>query len=89
MPAPDPSGVSISELPGGGWSLSIEMFMLSGRTQRKERAKRILVNLRRNGWVCQWCREPVPEWRRADAAYCCAGCKRRAARQRRQSTPRE
>jgi hypothetical protein len=49
------------------------------------RAKRILRNLQWGGWLCQWCREPVPLWRRADARFCCEGCRKRAARQRRQA----
>lgn len=86
LPGPDPSGVTISELPNGGWSVMIETFMLSGRTQRQARARRVLVNLKRDGWACRWCGDPVPEWRRSDAAYCCAGCKGRALRARRAAT---
>jgi len=67
MPAPNPRGVTIEEKPGGGWGLLIETFMLSGRTQRMARAKHILRNLRLNGWCCEWCGGPVPEFRRADA----------------------
>lgn len=82
MPAPDPQGVTIESRDGGGWSLLVEIFMLSGRTQRIARARRIGQNLRRNGWACQWCGDPVPEFRRADARYCCEGCRKRAARKR-------
>lgn len=44
---------------------------------------RMMRNLRRNGWCCEWCGGPVPEFRRADARYCREGCRKRAARARR------
>lgn len=81
MPAPDPSGVTI-EHHAQGYSVLIETFMLSGRTQRLARARRIGQNLRRDGWSCLWCAKPVPAFRRADARYCCEGCRKRAARGR-------
>lgn len=82
MPAPDPHGIKI-EAQGGQWGLLVETFMLSGRTQRMARAQRILAKLHRDGWTCQGCGGPVPEFRRADARYCCDGCRKRAARMRR------
>lgn len=81
MPAPDPNGVTIDRQ-GGGFSLLVDTFLLSGRTQRMARAERIAQNLRRDGWACPWCKRPVPEFRRADARYCCEGCRKRAARGR-------
>lgn len=82
MPAPDPWGITI-ETRKGSWGVLVETFMLSGRTQRMARARRILANLKRDGWSCRWCGGPVPEFRRADARYCCEGCRKRDARQRR------
>lgn len=84
MPAPDPHGITIEERPQG-WGVLVETFMLSGRTQRMARAKRILRNLAANGWACRWCGGPVPEFRRADACYCVEGCRKRAARSRRKA----
>ena len=84
MPAPDPHGITIEERPHG-WGVLVETFMLSGRTQRMGRARRILRNLAANGWACRWCGGPVPEFRRADAAYCGEGCRKRAARQRKKT----
>lgn len=81
MPAPDPSGVTI-ERHSGSFCLLVDTFLLSGRTQRMARAGRIAQNLRRDGWACLWCKRPVPEFRRADAKYCCEGCQKRAARER-------
>lgn len=88
MPAPDPHGITIEECPHGGWGLLVDTFMLSGRTQRTARAKRILRNLAANGWACRWGGRPVPEFRRADACYCCESCRKRAARYRRKSRAR-
>ena len=87
MPAPDPHGISIEKHPHG-WRVLAGTFVLSGRTQRMARAKRILRNLAVNGWVCPWCGGPVPEFRRADACYCCEGCRKRAARSRRKAMER-
>lgn len=61
----------------------VDTFMLKGCTLRMARAKRVLRNLAANGWACAWCGGPVPEFRRADARYCCEGCRKRGARGRR------
>lgn len=82
MPAPDPHGITI-EAQGDRWGLLVETFMLSGRTQRMARARRILTNLHRDRWACRDCGDPVPAYRRADARYCCDRCRKRAARNRR------
>ena len=82
MPAPDPDGISIEKRPTG-WGVLVDTFMVAGRTQRMQRARRILRNLAADGWSCRWCGGPVPEFRRADARYCCEGCRKRDARSRR------
>ena len=86
MPAPDPHGVSI----GWGWPDSItvdmELWGCGNRRTRKRRAVAILGNLRHGGWCCRWCTEPVPLFRRADAVYCSAGCRKRHARARRKAS---
>jgi hypothetical protein len=41
--------------------------------------------LRAKTWRCLWCRDDLQAWRRADAQYCCEGCRKRAARARRVS----
>ena len=82
MPAPNPDGITIEQRPDG-WGVLVDTFMLAGRTQRMLRAKRILRNLVADGWCCRWCGGPVPEYRRADARYCCEGCRKRDARSRR------
>lgn len=82
MPAPDPHGIAI-EAQGAGWGILVDTFMVAGRTQRMARARRVLANLHRDGWACRRCGSPVPEHRRADALYCCEGCRKGAARARR------
>ena len=59
------------------------VFMTGNRKARMQRAKAVLRNLRWGGWLCSWCFEPVPLFRRADAQFCCEGCRKRAARMRR------
>lgn len=80
MPGPDPNGVTL----GDGWperpSVLVETYGSGNRKARMARAKRILRNLHRGGWLCHWCGGPVPLWRRADARYCREGCRKRAAR---------
>ena len=83
MPAPDPHAITVEERQRGGWAVMADTFLHSGRTQRLARAKRILRNLMVNGWSCRWCGGPVPEHRRADARFCCEGCRKRSARERR------
>ena len=83
MSGPDPDGVTL----GDGWpeqvSVLVETFGSGNRKARLARAKRLLHNLQRGGWLCRWCRDPVPLWRRADARFCCEGCRKGAARERR------
>jgi hypothetical protein len=86
MPAPDPHGVTL----GAGWpdSLSVEFetWACGNLRTRKRRAVAVLQNLRRGGWCCPWCTEPVPLFRRADARFCSEGCRKRSARARRKGT---
>jgi hypothetical protein len=83
MPAPDPHAINL----GDGWPARIcvtfEQDFWGGSTHRKARALRILRNLYRGGWVCRHCGDPVQIYRRADAVFCSEGCRKRAARQRR------
>ena len=83
MAEPDPDGVTLGE----GWpdrvTVLVQTFMSGNRKARMRRAKSILRNLHRGGWLCRWCYDPVPLHRRADARFCCEGCRKRAARQRR------
>jgi hypothetical protein len=83
MPGPDPNGVTL----GDDWpervSVLVETFESGNRKARMARAKRILGNLHRGGWLCYCCGGPVPLWRRSDARFCREGCRKRTARARR------
>lgn len=86
MPGPDPFGLIYDETPDGRplvraeiWADSRGPFPGNPR-HRLARARAVLLNLYRGGWLCPWCGDPVPIWRRADAVYCCEGCRKRARR---------
>lgn len=84
MPAPDPDAIEI----GPGWPEKVEVwftqpFWDGNRKHRKQRAISIAKNLGRGGWLCRFCCDPVPLYKRADAVFCSEGCKRRMARWRR------
>ena len=88
MPGPDPSGLEYIEAPDGCWTVTAEVWPKSGlfagnRKHRIARLRAVVLNIRHGGWLCSWCRDPVPIWRRADARFCCEGCRKKAARQRR------
>lgn len=85
MPAPDPFAIGYDETedgrplvlgevwPGKGW------FPGNPR-HRKARISAVARKVLADGWTCPECGDPVPLWRRADAVFCSAGCKKRAKR---------
>ena len=83
MPAPDPEAISMGDTSPGKISLLADMSFVLNRKARMARANAIFVNLRRGGWTCRWCAEPVPLHKRADAQFCSEGCRKRSARHRR------
>ena len=88
MPGPDPQAVWIEEDAYGRLLVSYEVFLVTNRTARKRRAIRLLRNVSRGGWLCPWCNEPVPHFRRTDARFCGESCRKKAARWRRHGTGR-
>lgn len=80
MPAPDPFGIE----PGDLWpgNVVVYEYFCGNKRHRIARAQRILTNARWGEWRCKQCGDPVPIWRRADAAYCSTGCRKRAMRLR-------
>ncbi|WP_162946755.1 hypothetical protein [Ruegeria sp. EL01] len=55
--------------------------------QTATRISRRAAALGRNysrGWHCAYCGELMPEWKRIDAKYCKEGCRKMAARKRRE-----
>lgn len=90
MPAPDPNGLTYDETATGApivraeiWGRRNRPFFEGNAKHRIARAKAVLSRLRFDGWACRACKEPIPMYRRADARYCCEGCRKRAARERR------
>ena len=83
MPGPDPDALWIaSDEPP--YRVTFEAYFWTGNNgNRKTRAFAMLRRLARGDWKCEWCREPLPDWRRVDAQYCREGCRKRAARWRR------
>lgn len=87
MPGPDRNGLYYSEAPSGQWCVNAEVWPNSGlfagnRRNRLKRLRAVDLNIKQGGWLCLWCNEPVPIYRRADACYCCEGCRKRASRAR-------
>ncbi|MFD0982560.1 hypothetical protein [Tropicimonas aquimaris] len=83
MPGPDPFGLDIEEHENGGFTITCEVWAQGNRANRIARMQAVSRNIRWTGWKCAWCYEPIPLYRRADARFCCEGCRKRAARQRR------
>ena len=84
MPGPDPNALWLSEADYGRIGMTFESYMWSNSSHnRQKRVTAILRRMMRRTWRCRWCWEELPIWRRADAKYCCEGCRKRAARYRR------
>jgi len=83
MPGPAPQSLWIEDGPNGGFSIYFEKYFWTGKAgHRAARATTIARRLKAKTWRCLWCRDDLPAWRRADAQYCCDGCRKRAARAR-------
>ncbi len=87
MPGPDPHALWIDTEAERPSVLFQAYFWTGNNGNRRKRAIAILRRLQRSDWKCRWCGDPLPDWRRADALYCCEGCRKRAARVRRRALP--
>ena len=90
MPGPDPFGIWYDESATGQpivvaeiWGSRNRPYFDGNPKHRNARAAAVLRRLRRDGWTCAECGEPVPMFRRADADYCREACRKKAARRRR------
>ena len=83
MPAPDPSAVWFERQDSKISACYMRYFWTQNVGNRKARALAILKRIAQRDWHCLWCHNDLPDWRRADAKYCCGGCRKRAARLRR------
>ena len=83
MPGPDPDGLYIDEYDNGDFTIGCEIWEHTNRSHRIRRMLAVAANIRRGGWRCLHCREPIPLYRRADAYFCRERCRKAAARARR------
>jgi len=82
MSGPDPFGIWVQYDAEGNTHVVYEQWDYGNRKTRQARASSILRNLKL-GWLCPVCFEPVPIYRRADAAFCSERCRKKQARKRR------
>lgn len=92
MPCPDPLAIGYDETPDGRPRIIGEVWPSTGPFAGNPRHRRARINavarkVLFNNWTCLHCGDPVPLWRRADAVYCTAGCKKRAKYARTLKTP--
>jgi RNA polymerase-binding transcription factor DksA len=85
IPGPERDGIEIEEFEGGAFRVYGEVWLNDNQRHRAARMRRIASNLRRNGWRCEACGDPVPTYRRADARYCGEWCRKKVARRRREA----
>ena len=82
MPAPDPDGMYLDEDIDGFERLMASVDPNGNYRHRVARLQSIARN-RQWGWLCEWCCEPVPLYKRADARFCRERCRQAAKRARR------
>ena len=84
MPGPDPHAISIEPVIGGSELTYYRYFGTGKEGNRKRRIAKIGERLAANDWVCRWCSDPMPIWKRVDSIYCRESCRKRATRFRKQ-----
>ena len=88
MPAPDPSAVWFERQNGRILAFYMPYFWTQNVGNRKARVVAILTRMAQGDWKCLSCDNTLPEWRRADAKYCCEGYRKRSAYKRQKSRAR-
>jgi hypothetical protein len=83
MAEPDIDGIEIEDGESGGFVVTAQIWPDGNRRHRIARALAVLRNLKRDGWRCAWCGDPIPTFRRADAMFCREGCRKARARRHR------
>ena len=84
MPGPGPHELWIDDNDPARAVVSFQHYFWTGnRGNRHARANAIVRRLRWDDWPCRWCGETLPDFKPADALYCCEGCRKSAARRRR------
>ena len=87
MPGPSPNTLCFDKRDGRIVATYEAYFWTGNVGNRQARAIAIMRRMAGGDWVCRWCGDELPNWRRADAKYCCEGCRKRAAYRRRQGRP--
>ena len=86
MPGPDPHTIWIEPVIGGSL-ITYARYLGTGKAgNRKKRVAMIGERLSRSDWICRWCLDPMPIWKRAHALYCLESCRKRVARSRKRNT---
>ena len=92
MPAPDPFAIDSADERSVWYSYRIgpnrwfpwdSKVGSNEKRNRDARAKAIGMNIRRDNWLCHWCRSEIGLHKRADAVFCRERCRKANARARR------
>jgi hypothetical protein len=87
MPGPNPYELWIDDDDPERPVVWFEQYFWTGnRGNRMARAVKITRRLRLGDWQCRWCGDMFPDYKRADARYCCERCRKAAAQARRKAT---
>lgn len=84
MPAPCPFAIWIEPMHEGSLITFENYKGYKSAPHRRQRVNTIGKRLAAGDWVCRWCGDPIAILRRADTLYCRDGCRKKAARKRRQ-----
>ena len=69
MPAPSPQTIWFERKYHQISVFFLPYFWTQNTGNRKARAFAILKRMSRGDWICPWCQDDLPDWRRADARY--------------------
>lgn len=84
MPGPNPHELWIDDDDPARPAVSFQNYSWTNNSgNRQARAISILRRLQRKDWVCRWCGDVLPDYKRADARYCGESCRKSAVRWRR------
>ncbi|MEX0349847.1 MAG: hypothetical protein AB3N15_10535 [Paracoccaceae bacterium] len=79
----DRADIWIEYMDGPNVRMGCAIYSWQNSTRINERAA-ALGKKYSQGWYCAYCGNLMPEWKRIDAKYCKEGCRKMAARIRRE-----
>ena len=83
MPGPDAGTIWI-ERDGGGYRAQYDKYFWTGKeANRVARVLAIGKRMMQGTWYCRWCADDLNLDKRADTLFCSEGCRKKAARCRR------